>query len=79
MNYWENERIRLRGLESEDAELFHAWNSDSEMARNLDFLWPPSSLAGVKVWLDNRIKKRMENDEINCVIETISGDFIAMR
>jgi RimJ/RimL family protein N-acetyltransferase len=78
MNYWENDRIRLRGLEPEDAKLFHAWNSDSDMARNLDFLWPPSSLAAVKNWLDDRIKKGMENDEIYCVIETRSGDFVGM-
>lgn len=78
MNYWESDRIRLRGLEPEDAETFHTWNSDSEMTRNLSFLWPPSSLAGVKIWLDGRIKKRAENDEIHCVIETKSGDFIGM-
>lgn len=30
MNDWENERIRLRGLEPENAETFHAWNSDKE-------------------------------------------------
>lgn len=58
MNYWESERIRLRGLEPADAATFHAWNSDSEMARNLDFLWPPSSLAGVQSWVEERIKKR---------------------
>ena len=76
MNYWESERIRLRGLEPADAALFHAWNSDSEMSRNLDFLWPPSSLAGVKNWLETRIQKGAENDEIYCIIETKSGDFV---
>lgn len=76
MNYWEGERIRLRGLEPEDAETFHALNSDSEMARNFDFLWPPSSLAAVKNWIDEQSKKGAENDEIHCVIETKSGDFV---
>ena len=76
MTYWESDRIRLRGLEPEDAVLFHAWNSDSELARNLDFLWPPSSLAGVKNWLETRIQQGAENDEIYCVIETKSGDFV---
>lgn len=78
MNYWESERIRLRGLELDDSAAFHAWNSDSDMARNLDFLWPPSSLTGVKNWLEERIKKGSENDEIHCVIETKSGDFVGM-
>jgi RimJ/RimL family protein N-acetyltransferase len=76
MNYWENERIRFRGLELEDAETLHAWNRDSEMAQNLDFLWPPSSLAGVKNWLAENIKKEVKNDEIQCIIETKSGDFV---
>ncbi len=78
MNYWENDHIRLRGLESTDAETFYAWNADSEMAQNLDFLWPPASLAGVKNWIDGRIKQGAENDEIHCVIETISGDFVGI-
>lgn len=78
MNYWESERIRLRGLEPEDAETFQAWNSDSDMARNLDFLWPPSSLSSVTNWLDIHLKKGFENDEIHCIIETKSGDFIGI-
>jgi RimJ/RimL family protein N-acetyltransferase len=76
MNYWEGERIRLRSLEPDDAQTFHSWNSDSEMARNIDFLWPPSSLAGVKGWLEEQIKKGVRNDEIQCVIETKPGDFV---
>ncbi len=79
MNNWENDRIRLRGLEPADAETFYTWhNTDSEMARNLDFLWMPSSLAAVRSWIDGRIKQGVENDEIYCVIETISGDFVGM-
>jgi len=76
LNYWEGEHVRLRGLEPADATLLHAWNSDSEAARNQDFLWPPSSLAGLRQWVEDRIKKGMADDEIFCVIENKSGEFV---
>lgn len=78
MNYWQGERIRLRGLELEDADILHAWNDDSEMARGLSFLRPPSSLTGVKSWVTERIKQGAENDEIYCVIENRDGAFAGM-
>ena len=52
MNYWENDQIRLRGVQATDAPSFWGWNQDSEMARHLDFLWPPTSLESVQAWAE---------------------------
>ena len=48
MNFWQGKLVRLRGVEPSDAEVFARWNLDSEMARDLDFVWPPVSLAQIK-------------------------------
>jgi RimJ/RimL family protein N-acetyltransferase len=78
MNYWESDLIRLRGLEAEDAATLHAWNSDSETARGLSFIQPPSSLTSVKDWVAERIKQGAADDEIYCVIENKAGEFVGM-
>src|SRR5262245_8655425 len=48
LNFWQGKNVRLRGIEPLDADIFFAWNMDSEMARRLDFVWPPVSEAQVK-------------------------------
>lgn len=73
MNYWQNEHIRLRGVESEDAPTFWAWNQDSEMARHLEFVWPPTSLASVQAWAEKQSQQRMEEDRFHWVIENPEG------
>jgi RimJ/RimL family protein N-acetyltransferase len=35
-NFWQGEKIRLRGIEPSDAETFFKWNMDSERARAID-------------------------------------------
>lgn len=60
-------------MEPSDAELFHAWNLDSERARNLDFIWPPVSLAQVREWVEGQTLKKLEGDAFHWVIENISG------
>ena len=62
MNYWQTDLIRLRGVEPEDGDIFWHWNQDSEMARNLEFVWPPISIAQVRqeaaaVWLRFKIAR----------------------
>ncbi len=77
-NFWLGKNIRLRGLEPEDGPRFHEWNHDSEAGRNLDVVWPPSSLAGTKAWVEETIKKAPQNDEHYMVIETLDGEFAGM-
>ncbi len=69
MNYWQTPTIRLRAVEPTDAETFYRWNLDSERARNLDFVWPPSSLASVQAWAEEQSKRKLDNDRFHWVIE----------
>ena len=71
MKYWQGTRIRLRAVEPADSETFYRWNQDSERARNLDFVWPPQSQANAEAWTQAESLKRMPNDRVRCVIETL--------
>lgn len=78
MNYWTTSLIRLRAVEPEDAVFFHAWNDDSEMARNLDFVWPPGSLEAQKQWAVKESTTRHEDDSLFLVIENKEGEVVGM-
>lgn len=73
-NFWQTSRIRLRAIEPGDAETFYRWNQDSERARTLDFLWPPTSLESQKAFADAASKRRPENDAYQWIIESIESD-----
>jgi RimJ/RimL family protein N-acetyltransferase len=73
MNVWQGKLVRLRGLEPSDATAFFEWNLDSEMARNLEFVWPPVSQAQVRTWVEEQSQRKLENDSFTWVIEDSSG------
>lgn len=73
MNYWQGDRIRLRGVEPEDAEHFIVWNQNSERGRMLDFLWPPISEASVREWVQELSKQKLDNDGFHWIIENEAG------
>ncbi len=72
-NFWEGKLVRLRAIEPEDAQHFIRWNLDSEMARNLEYVWPPQSSAAVAEWAAQQARKKMENDTYSWIIETLDG------
>ncbi len=72
-NFWQGERIRLRAYEPGDAEILWQWNQDSERNRLLDFLWPPESKAMVQKQAESEASRRMENDQLQLIIETLDG------
>ena len=74
MNYWQGNIIRLRGIEPTDAEHFIRWNLNSERARHLDFIWPPTSAASVHSWVAEQSKKKLENDAFHWIIENQAGE-----
>jgi len=73
MNYWQGTRIRLRAVEPADAEIFNQWNRDSERARNLDFVWPPTSRASMDAWAQAESLKHLGNDQFRWIIETLQS------
>jgi len=73
LNFWQLEKVCLRGIEPGDAALFFQWNLDSERARHLDFFWPPVSQASVAAWTEEQSLRRLEDGAFHWVIETLDG------
>lgn len=73
-NYWQNDLVRLRAIEPEDDELFWRWNMDSERARHLDFVWPPTSRASLRDWTERESRHKLEGDAFRWVIENRAGE-----
>jgi RimJ/RimL family protein N-acetyltransferase len=74
MNFWQGDKIRIRGIEPSDVESFIRWNLNSERARHLDFVWPPTSNASVQAWVEDWSKRKLENDAFHWVIENHDGE-----
>ncbi len=72
-NFWQGELVRLRAVEPEDGDTFHAWNQDSETGRFLDFVWPPGSLASAREWAQKTALQQVKDDQIACVVENRDG------
>ena len=73
MNFWQGRLVRLRGVEPSDAETFARWNLDSEMARELEFVWPPVSLAFVRRDVEEVSLRKLEEDAFTWVVEDASA------
>jgi RimJ/RimL family protein N-acetyltransferase len=73
MNFWQGRLVRLRGVEPSDAEAFARWNLDSEAARELDFTWPPVSLARVTKDTEELALKKFEAGDFVFVVEDGAG------
>src|SRR5947209_14254935 len=73
MNFWQGKLVRLRGVEPSDSEAFARWNLDSESARELDFVWPPVSLARTMKDTEERALRKFDADEFFFMIEGGAG------
>src|SRR5262245_27620286 len=67
-NFWQGQYVRLRAIEPEDAEIFHNWNLDSEMARSVDFVWPPTALTATQAWAQRMATQEFKDDIVNFAI-----------
>lgn len=74
MNYWQGKKIRLRAIEPSDAEHFIHWNLNSQRARHLDFVWPPTSNASMQAWAEEQSRQRLEHDVFHWIIENQDGE-----
>ncbi len=74
MNFWQGKRVRLRAIEPSDARYFFEWNMDSDRARHLDFLWPPSSLAAVTAWCEEQSRRKLVDDAYHWLVENEAGE-----
>jgi RimJ/RimL family protein N-acetyltransferase len=67
---WVGERVRLRAVEPDDWEAFHAFEEDSDAVRNGWRLHPPSSTAYAKKWAAAEAEREKDLDEFRLVIAT---------
>ncbi|GAB5493418.1 MAG: GNAT family protein [Phototrophicaceae bacterium] len=68
-NFWQTERIRLRGVEADDWAVHYEWDMDSEMQRDLSGLHFPSSKARTQKWAEEASKKAPDGDNFHMEIE----------
>lgn len=73
MNYWHGTMVRLRAIEPDDAKVFTQWNAESDVARNLDFLWPPTSQTRAERFTHEQSLRGLEGDAYHWMIENIDG------
>jgi RimJ/RimL family protein N-acetyltransferase len=73
-NFWQGNLVRLRAIEPEDDEHFFRWNMDSERARHLDFVWPPTSRVSVREWTERQSRLKLEDNVFHWVIENRAGE-----
>ncbi|WP_223167614.1 GNAT family N-acetyltransferase [Nonomuraea sp. SYSU D8015] len=71
---WVGERVRLRAMEPEDWETFHAFEEDSEATRNSWRLHPPTSAASARKWAVEQSEQKADLDEFRLVIATTDDD-----
>lgn len=78
MNLWQGAHVRLRAIEPADAEIHYLWNQESEMARGVDRVWPPSSRESQRRWAEEASVRKGESDELNLIIETLDGEHVGI-
>lgn len=72
--YWEGKLVRLRAMELEDAEHFYHLNLERDVDRSLEMVYPPSSMAGQRAWVEDAAKQGFgENKEFKFQIEDLTS------
>jgi len=75
-NFWQGPHIRLRAIEPGDVDAVVTWNLDSDMARNLDFVWPPQSRESVRQWAERTATHDPADEVFFFVIESGAGELV---
>lgn len=76
VDYWRGEKVILRGMEPEDAEVLFEWNHDTDMCRGVDRVWFPASREHVRRWVDRASDNPLEGDEFQFAIADINGALV---
>jgi RimJ/RimL family protein N-acetyltransferase len=75
-NVFAGRLVRLRGIEPEDWEPFHVFNSDSEASRALYWIAFPGSKERQRQWAAKLALQEGVDDTFFFVIETLAGDLV---
>jgi RimJ/RimL family protein N-acetyltransferase len=81
---WRGERIRLRAIEPDDWETYHAWNFDDELTRNLWYPPLPQSREAGRRWAEAAAVAQHDGDDFRFAIESLAtgrvvGDLTTQR
>jgi RimJ/RimL family protein N-acetyltransferase len=78
MTDWMGKKSRLRAVETDDLEIFYEWNQDTDAQRAMDYVWFPSSRAGLAQWIQHETTKGPKGDQFSFVIENMAGEFVGI-
>jgi RimJ/RimL family protein N-acetyltransferase len=76
INIWQGSHVRLRALEPEDWETFHAWDEDSQVARDCYWIPFPKSREAAKKWATEVSLAEPKGDVFRWVIENLEGEMV---
>lgn len=73
-DYWQGHSVRLRAIEPDDAEHFFLINRERNVDRNLDMVWPPSSMVRQREWIEETSKAGFrDGHNFSFQIETVDS------
>ena len=76
MYFWQGERIRLRAVEPSDGSFFSRLNEDTELVRNMDHIWTPTSAALTAAFAEEQSKNKFEKDTFVWIIQDQQGEAV---
>jgi RimJ/RimL family protein N-acetyltransferase len=76
LNFWQGEKVRLRGIEPNDAETMFQWNLDSDAMKRVDSVVLPRSYEKVKNQIEESSKKGPDGDSYAFAIENKEGELV---
>nr|WP_256522447.1 GNAT family protein [Halobacillus sp. A5] len=77
-NFWQGKRVRLRGVEPEDADVMFNWDGDSEAIQSVGSIPFPHSYKRLKEHVEALSKKEPESDHYSLIIESEEKEAIGM-
>jgi RimJ/RimL family protein N-acetyltransferase len=75
-NFWQGEKVRLRGIEPKDAETIFQWNLDTDAIKRVDAVVHPRSYESVKNYIEESSKKGPNGDAYSFAIENKEGELV---
>ena len=75
-NYWQGDKVRLRGIELTDAETMFQWRLDSDAFSRVDYLSFPRSYEHFKKEIEESSMKGPDGDSYWFAIENQEGELV---
>jgi RimJ/RimL family protein N-acetyltransferase len=76
LNFWQGEKVRLRGIEPKDSETIFQWGLDSDAFKRVDVVSLPRSYENFKKEIEESYKKGPDGDSYSFAIENEEGELV---